>query len=71
MRFNPDGYVCAEDGKEVPSSCRVNRNGVLTITKKWKDAWDVRLEALRQTVECWMNSRNSSAKTVQVVELYC
>ncbi len=70
IRFNPDGYICAEKGK-IPSPCTYTKQGVSTIKKKWKDAWDAwdaRLEALSEIVGYWM--KNQSDKLIEVVELY-
>ncbi len=49
VRFNPDGYVCAEKGK-IPSPWAYNKKGLCTIKKKWQDAWKARLEVLSETV---------------------
>ncbi len=61
--FNPDGYVCPDEGK-VPSPWTYTKQGVSTIKK----AWNARLEALLETVEYWM--KNRSNKTIEVIELY-
>ncbi len=51
VRFNPDKYK-DEHGNNVPSpwggKCA---NGVATLSKKLKSAWEARLEALRLTVK--------------------
>ncbi len=51
VRFNPDRYK-DELGRNVPSPWGGKRaNGVATLSKKWKAAWEARLEILRETVE--------------------
>ncbi len=47
VRFNPDKYK-DEDGNNVPSPWGgKHANGAATLSKKWKAAWEARLEKLR------------------------
>ncbi len=67
IRFNPDGYVYPEKG-EIPTPWTYTpKRGVLTI-KKWKKAWDDRLEVLCSTVEYCIE--NKLDKTMETIELY-
>ncbi len=70
VRFNPDKYK-DEDGK-VPSPWGGKRaNGAVTFSqKKWKSAWEARLEKLRETVETYMNSSGMKGKDYEMVHLY-
>ncbi len=68
VRFNPDGYVCAEKDKKIPSPWAYNKLGVCTVRPKWKVAWNDRLEVLSEKVDYWM--MNKSDKLIEVVELY-
>ncbi len=67
VRFNPDGYVCAKEGK-VPSTWACNTYGVCTVKKKWKDARDARLTSSSQAVGYLMKKK--SHKLIEVVEVY-
>ncbi len=68
VRFNTDGYK-DEDGNNVPSPWGVNGHGVLTVRPKWKAAWEVRLEKLRQTVKYYIESSNIKEE-FELVHLY-
>ena len=67
IRFNPDAYEGA-DGKRVTSCWRLNKQGVMTITKTKKDEWIHRLETLKQTIMYWIET--PSDKMVEIVELF-
>ncbi len=67
VRFNPDRYK-DEHGRNVLSPWRTNIFGLFTVCNKWKDAWDARLDKLRQTVD--MNSSSMEDKDYEVVHLY-
>ncbi len=46
-----------KDGNNVPSPWNGKRaNGAATVSKKWKTAWEARLEKLRETVEMYIDS---------------
>ncbi len=68
VRFNTDKYK-GEDGNNVPSSWRTDKRGVYTVCPKWKDAWDARLETLRQTVEHRL-IESSTKEGFEMVHLY-
>ncbi len=68
IRFNPDGYVCAEKDKNILSPWAYNKFGVCTIIKKWQDAWNGTLEVLSKTIDYWM--KNKPDKLIEIVELY-
>ena len=67
IRFNPDAYEGA-DGKRIASCWRLNKLGVMTITKTKKDEWIHRLETLKQTITYWIET--PSDKMVEIVELF-
>ncbi len=70
VRFNPDKYK-DEHGSNVPSPRGGKRvNSVATQSKKWKSAWEARLEKLRETVEKNMDSRNMEGKNYEIVHYY-
>ncbi len=47
IRFNPDGYVDTEQGR-IPSPWAYDKEGVSTIRRRWKKAWESRLEVLAE-----------------------
>ncbi len=70
FRFNLDKYK-DKDGNNVPSPWGGKRaNGVVTLSKKWKPAWEARLEKLREAVEKYLNSSSMKDKDYEIVHLY-
>ena len=67
IRFNPDKYVDSE-GNTIKSCWRLNKSGVMTITKTKEDEWKQRIHKLKETIQHWID--NSSDKTVEIVELF-
>ncbi len=67
VRFNTGEYK-DEDGNNVLSPWRANKLGVFTVPK-WKAAWEARLEALRLTVEHYIESSNIKEE-FELVHLY-
>ncbi len=67
IRFNPDGYVDPEEGR-IPSPWTYSKQGMSTIKKEWKKAWESRLEVLSETVDYWKD--NKPDKIIEVIELY-
>ncbi len=68
VRFNTDKYK-GEDGNNVPSPWTTNKCGAFTVRPKWKAAWEVRLETLRQKVEHYQNESSFKEK-FKLVRLY-
>ncbi len=68
--FNPDKYK-DEHGNNVPSPWGGKRaNGAATLSKKWKAAWEARLEKLRETVEQYIDSSSMEDNDYEMVHLY-
>jgi hypothetical protein len=67
IRFNPDAYEGA-DGKRIASCWRLNKLGVMSITKTKKREWIHRLETLKQTIMYWIETPTD--KMVEIVELF-
>ncbi len=69
VRFTPNKYKDGH-GNNVPSpwggKCA---NGVAALSKKWKAAWDARLDKLRLTVEHYIESSNINDQ-FELVHLY-
>jgi hypothetical protein len=65
IRFNPDGYM-AEDGQRVSSCWKVNKQGILVVSKVAE--WKKRKQDLVDCLAYWIS--NASEKTVEVIELF-
>ena len=67
IRFNPDDYVNHE-GVFVKSCWKLNKLGVMQISKKKQEEWNHRIHCLKQQIHYWMN--HPSEKTIEIVELF-
>jgi hypothetical protein len=67
VRFNPDAYTKA-NGERVTSCFGQNKLGHLTIRKSKTAEWQERLNALKETVNGWIE--RGCEKTVQEVKLF-
>ena len=66
IRFNPDEY---NKNKENIKSCwGINKKGICVLKKK--EEWDTRLLSLKETINYWINPKNQTNKTVEVINLY-
>ena len=67
IRFNPDGFV-GHDGIPISSCWKLNKTGVMQVSKKRQPEWEERLLTLNQQIQYWFD--NSTTKTIEVVELF-
>ena len=67
IRFNPDDYM-NQDGIFVKSCWKLNKLGVMQITKTKQKEWEDRIETLKQHIQYWIDY--PSEKTIEVIELY-
>ena len=67
IRFNPDGYT-DQDGILVNSCWKLNKLGVMQITKTKQNEWEKRIESLKQEIQYWIE--NKTEKTIEIVELF-
>jgi hypothetical protein len=68
IRFNPDEYE--KDGETI-SSCWGNNNKGICVVKKSKiSEWIERLDVLKQQIEYWVNPKNTTNKTIEIIELF-
>jgi hypothetical protein len=67
IRFNPDDYTNV-DGILVKSCWKLNKLGVMQITKTKQTEWDERIESLKQQIQYWMD--NPTEKTIETIELF-
>jgi hypothetical protein len=67
IRFNPDDYT-NQEGILVKSCWKLNKLGVMQITKTKQKEWEERIEALKQQIQYWID--NPTEKTIEIVELF-
>jgi hypothetical protein len=67
IRFNPDDYT-NQNGVLVKSCWKLNKLGVMQITKTKQNEWEERIETLKQQIQHWIN--NPTEKTIEIIELY-
>ena len=67
IRFNPDDYT-NQDGILVKSCWKLNKLGVMQITKPKQKEWEERIETLKQQIQYWID--NTSENTIEIIELF-
>jgi hypothetical protein len=67
IRFNPD-YFFNQEGIIVKSCWKLNKLGVMQITKTKQKEWEERIEALKQQIQYWID--NPTEKTIEIIELF-
>lgn len=67
IRFNPDDYT-NENGELIKSCWKLNKLGVMTITKTKQKEWEERISILRQQIQYWID--NPTEKTIEIIELF-
>ena len=67
IRFNPDDYT-NQDGILVKSCWKLNKLGVMQITKTNQKEWEERIETLKQQIQYWID--NPIEKTIEIIELF-
>jgi hypothetical protein len=67
IRFNPDDYV-NQEGVLVKSCWKLNKLGVMQITKTKQKEWEERIETLKNQIQYWIE--NPTEKTIEIVELF-
>ena len=67
IRFNPDDYT-NQDGILVKSCWKLNKLGVMQITKTKQKEWEERIETLKQQIQYWID--NPTEKTIEIIELF-
>ena len=66
IRFNPDDYE--ENGKIIKSCWKLNKNGVMSVSKSKEKEWTNRINCLKQQIQYWVD--NSTEKTIEIIELF-
>ena len=67
IRFNPDSYT-NQEGIVIKSCWKLNKLGVMQITKSKQKEWEERIESLKQQIQYWID--NPTEKTIEIVELF-
>ena len=68
IRFNPDGYI--QNGEKITSCWGSNKNGLCVVKKNKRTEWEDRLLVLENQVRYWLEPKNRTEKTVEVVQLF-
>jgi phenylpropionate dioxygenase-like ring-hydroxylating dioxygenase large terminal subunit len=67
IRFNPDDYI-NQNGELIKSCWKLNKLGIMQISKTKQNEWDARLYSLKQQIQYWID--NSTEKTIEIIELF-
>ena len=67
IRFNPDSYT-NQEGISIKSCWRLNKLGILQITKTKQKEWEDRIETLKQQIQYWIDY--PTKKTIEIIELF-
>ena len=67
IRFNPDAYT-RPDGIVVKSCWKLNKLGVMTISKTKENEWEDRIQTLKSQIQYWID--NPTEKTIEIIELF-
>jgi hypothetical protein len=68
IRFNPDDYSKAD--KKITSCWSINNSGICCLKRCKQKEWYSRLNTLKEVVVYWLNDKNMTDKTVEVVQLF-
>jgi hypothetical protein len=68
IRFNPDDYK--NDGKNITSCWCQNKNGICVVKKSKMKEWTQRLTTLADQIKYWVNPKNTTNKTIEVIQLF-
>jgi hypothetical protein len=67
IRYNPDDYT-NQEGILVKTCWKLNKLGVMQITKTKQKEWEERIETLKQQIQYWID--NPTEKTIEIIELF-
>jgi hypothetical protein len=68
IRFNPDDY--SKGDKKITSCWNINNTGICCVKKTKKKEWAERLNSLKNVITYWIDDKNKTNKTIEVVQLY-
>ena len=67
IRFNPDNYI-NQEGVLVKSCWKLNKLGVMTVSRNKLKEWVERIECLKNQIQYWID--NTTEKTIEIIELF-
>ena len=68
IRFNPDDYL--DNNINITSCWGSGKDGILRIKNNKEKEWKDRLNTLKQQIEYWIKSENTTNKTVEIIHLF-
>ncbi len=68
IRFNPDDYKKGETN--ITSCWGIGNSGLCSIKKTKKKEWEERLKILENQISYWLNPKNQTNKTVEIIQLF-
>ena len=68
IRFNPDNYI--KNTEQITSCWSYNKKGIIVIKKNKLNEWNERLYILKERIEYWLNPKNTTNKTIEVIKLF-
>jgi len=68
IRFNPDEYN--KNNTKISSCWGHNKNGICVIKNSKKNEWTQRLNILSEHIEYWINPKNITNKTIEIIQLF-
>ena len=68
IRFNPDDYK--KNGITITSCWGVNKKGISVVKKRKQDEWNQRLNTLENHINYWINTKNKTNKTIEIIPLF-
>ena len=68
IRFNPDDYN--KKNEKISSCWGINGNGISVVKKTKLKEWNERLSILSSHVEYWLDPKNVTNKTIEIIQLF-
>ena len=68
IRFNPDDYNKKDE--KITSCWSLNKKGICTVKKTKQKEWSDRLQSLKSQIEYWINPKNKTDKTIEIIQLF-
>jgi hypothetical protein len=68
IRFNPDDYNKGD--MKIPSCWKINNSGICCLKRHKQKEWAQRLDSLKNMITYWIDDKNMTNKTIEVVQLF-
>jgi hypothetical protein len=70
IRFNPDKYI-DNNGNIIKSCWKLHKvSDILYIEKNKINEWNDRLKSLELQIKYWIDTKNKTDKTIEIIELF-